>query len=41
MWEKRMPIVFWWESQKDRNQWNDLDVSGIIILTLYLSILLH
>jgi hypothetical protein len=32
MWQKRMPIGFWWESQKERKKWDDIDVSGIVIL---------
>jgi hypothetical protein len=27
-----MPIGFWWDSQKERNQLDDLDIGGRMIL---------
>jgi hypothetical protein len=30
--EEEWKKSFWWESKKERNQWDDLDVGGRIIL---------
>jgi hypothetical protein len=30
--ERGTHIGFWWESQKDKDHWEDLDVGGKIIL---------
>jgi hypothetical protein len=32
MWRRGMNIGFWWESQKEGNHWEDLDVDERIVL---------
>jgi hypothetical protein len=32
MWRSGIHIGYWWESQKERDNWKDQDVSGWIIL---------
>jgi hypothetical protein len=36
MGRRRMHIGYWWESQKERDHWEDQDVGGWIILKLIL-----
>jgi hypothetical protein len=31
-WGRGMHIGFWWESQMERDHWEDLDIGGRIIL---------
>jgi hypothetical protein len=35
MWRKGIHTGYWWESQTEREHWEDQDVGGLITLNIY------